>query len=89
LYSTGDLTVDSALLESSYDELDEETKLRYPNEQIFEDEKMRFKRIIKLGSVIRKGIAQKGLNREKFKEEHSNAGIGRRKPGVNAQQDRS
>jgi uncharacterized ParB-like nuclease family protein len=89
LYSTADLNIDSALLNSSYDELDDAAKQRYENEQIFEDEKMRFKRIIKLGGVIRKGIAQKGLNRDQYKSEHSNAGIGRRKPGVNAQQERT
>jgi len=50
---------------------------------------MRLKRIIKLGSVIRKGIAAKGLNKEKYKEQHSNAGIGRRRPGVNATQEKA
>lgn len=89
LYSTGDLHVNSALLESSYNELGAEDKLRYPNEQIYEDEKMRFKRIIKLGSVIRNGIAAKGMSREQYKKEHSNNGIGRRKPGVNAPQERA
>jgi hypothetical protein len=89
LYSTADLTIDSALLNSKYEDIDEEAKLRYENEQIFEDEKMRFKRIIRLGGVIRKGIAQKGLNREQYKKEHSNVGIGRRKPGVNAEQEKS
>ena len=48
---------------------------------------MRFKRIIKLGSIIRKGMVAKGMNKEQYKKEHSNAGIGRRKPGVNAEQD--
>lgn len=89
LYSTGDLHIDAALMESDYESLDEVHKMRYPNEQIYEDEKMRFKRIIKLGSVIRKGIAEKGMSREQYKKEHSNAGIGRRKPGVNAPQERA
>lgn len=81
LYSTGDLTVDKALLEGNFDELSDTNKERYINEEIFEDEKMRFKRIIKLGGVIRRGIAQKGMNREQYKKEHSNAGIGRNLPG--------
>lgn len=89
LYSTGDLHIDTALLESGYDSLDEAHKLRFPNEQIYEDEKMRFKRIIKLGSVIRKGIAERGLSREQYKKEHPNTGIGRRKPGVNAPQEKA
>lgn len=89
LYSTDDLHIDSALLEGSYDSLEESQKLRYENEEIFEDEKRRFKRIIKLGSVIRKGIVAKGMNKEQYKKEHSNNGIGRRKPGVNADQERT
>lgn len=87
LYSTNDLHIDSALLTGKYDDLSDEDKSHYENEEIFEDEKKRFKRIIKLGSVIRKGIAAKGLNREQYKKEHSNANIGRRKPGVNAEQE--
>ena len=87
LYSTDDLHIDKALLEGSYDDLTDEQKERYENSEIFEDEKKRFKRIIKLGSVIRKGIVAKGLNKEQYKKEHSNAGIGRRKPGVNAEQE--
>ena len=86
LYSTGDLYVDPALLNNSYDSLDEEQRSRYDNEEIFEDEKRRFKTIIYLGSKIRQGIAQRGLNKEQYKKEHPNTGIGRRKPGVKAQQ---
>lgn len=87
LYSTDDLHIDSALMNSEYNELDDSQKERYENEQIFEDEKKRFKRIIKLGSVIRKGIVAKGMNKEKYKKEHSNNGIGRRKPGVKGEQE--
>lgn len=87
LYSTDDLHIDTALLNGSYDELNEEQRSRFENEQIFEDEKNRFKRIIKLGSQIRKGIVAKGLNREQYKKEHSNTGIGRRKPGAKAEQE--
>lgn len=87
LYSTDDLHVDTALLTGSYSDLSDEDKSHYENEEIFEDEKRRFKRIIKLGSNIRKGIVAKGMNKEQYKKEHSNAGIGRRKPGVNAEQE--
>lgn len=87
LYSTDDLHIDSALLASDYDDLKDEDKSRYENEEIFEDEKKRFKRIIKLGSIIRKGIVAKGMNKEQYKKDHSNNGIGRRKPGVNAEQE--
>ena len=87
LYSTDDLHVDTALLTGSYNDLSDEDKSHYENEEIFEDEKRRFKRIIKLGSTIRKGIVAKGMNKEQYKKEHSNNGIGRRKPGVNAEQE--
>lgn len=87
LYSTDDLHIDKALLEGKYEDLTDEQKARYENEEIFDDEKRRFKRIIKLGSVIRQGIVAKGMNKEQYKKEHSNNGIGRRKPGVNAEQE--
>ena len=81
LYSTGDLHINNALMEGNFGDLSDDDKERYQNEEIFEDEKMRFKRIIKLGGVIRRGIAQKGMNREQYKKEHPNTGIGRRLPG--------
>lgn len=85
LYSTDDLHIDSALVQdASYDSLDEEKQARYINEQIFEDEKMRFKKVVTLGGKIRKGIAAKGMNKEKYKKEHPNNGIGRNLPGVGA-----
>lgn len=89
LYSTGDLHIDKALLLSDYSELNDEQKSRYENEQIFEDEKKRFKRVIKLGSEIRKHIAASGMNKKQYKKEHSNDGIGRRKPGVKASQEKA
>lgn len=89
LYSTDDLNIDEALLKSEYDDLDEASKSRYPNAEIFEDEKLKFKRVIKLGGVIRKGIVARGMNKEQYKKEHSNAGIGRRKPGINAEQEQA
>lgn len=83
LYSTGDLTIPK---EKTSDEFEEMT----PEERgVYEDEQMRFKRIVKLGTVIREGIEKKGMSREEYKKEHPNTGIGRRKPGVNAEQDRA
>lgn len=88
LYSTGDLSIDKVLVDNTpYDELSEEKKLQYMNSEILEDEKTKFKKVIELGSVIRKGIAMMGMNREQYKKEHPNTGIGRRKPGVNAPQE--
>ena len=54
---------------------------------IYEDEQRKFKRVVKLGDVIRKGMAQRGINREQYKKEHPNNQIGRRKPGKNANQE--
>lgn len=85
LYSTGDLIIDSALMNGTYDTLSEADKLRYPNEEIFEDEKSRFKRIVLLGSKIRQGIAAQGMNREEYKKQHPNTGIGRELPGKDKQ----
>lgn len=89
LYSTGDLHIPDELVHGDYDTLPDDKKARYENKEIFEDEKNKFKRIVILGSKIRKGIAAKGMNREQYKKEHSNNGIGRRKPGKNAPQEHS
>ena len=89
LYSTGDLHIPDELVHGDYDTLPDDKKVRYENKEIFEDEKNKFKRIVILGSKIRKGIAAKGMNREQYKKEHSNNGIGRRKPGKNAPQEHS
>lgn len=75
LYSTGDMHVPPEKSKEEVDAMSEEDKVLY------NDEQMRFKRIVKLGGVIRKGIAAKGMNREEYKRTHSNDGIGRNKPG--------
>ena len=88
LYATGDLTIPEALLKNDgWSELDEKQKERYENEQIFVDEQQRFKRIVFLGSKIRKKASAMGKSREQFKKEHPNTGIGRRKPGKDAPQE--
>lgn len=90
LYSTGDLYIDKELLEDEYSNLTDEGKAKYQNdEQIFKAEKERFKRVVYMGNKIRKGMEYKGINREQYKKEHPNTGIGRRKPGKNAQQDKA
>lgn len=81
LWSTGDLYLPKEKTDNELNELDEDGIARYKGELA------RFKRIVKVGDVIRKGIAQRGMNREQYKKEHSNSGIGRRKPGVNGVQE--
>ena len=75
LYSTGDLTIPR---EKSTEEI---SKMSEEEQVLYNDEQMRFKRVIKLGSVIREGIEKKGISREQYKKEHPNTGIGRNKPG--------
>lgn len=89
LHGTGDLHIDPELLKDNYDDISDKAKELYKSEELFKDEQRRFKRIIHLGSVIRNGAAMKGMNREKFKKEHPNTGIGRRKPGKNAPQEQA
>lgn len=115
LYSTGDLTIQPALLkDNGFDDLDEKQKARfrdkivkyetlssdrqelygtaekYEEEQmrtLYLDEQARFKRIVYLGSQIRKRAVEQGKDREQIKKEHPNTGIGRRKPGKDAPQE--
>lgn len=89
LYSTGDIVIDRVLLDDvKYDDLPDEKKEQYINEEIFEDEKRKYKRVVELGSIIRKGIAMRRMNRKEYKENNPNTGIGRRKPGKNAEQEK-
>ena len=82
LWSTGDLHLPKEKTEAELADLTEDDLVKYKAEQD------KFKKIVYIGDKIRKGMAQKGINREQFKKEHSNAGIGRRKPGVNAPQEK-
>lgn len=75
LYSTGDLTIPKEKSQEEIDKMTEEERV------IYNDEQMRFKRIVKLGMVIRKGIETKGISREQYKKDHPNTSIGRNKPG--------
>lgn len=75
LYSTGDMHVPPEKTAEEIEKMTDEEKILY------NDEQMRFKRIVKLGMVIRKGISAKGMNRNEYKRTHSNASIGRNKPG--------
>lgn len=75
LYSTGDLHLNK---EKTTEEIE---KMTDEEVAIYHDEQMRFKRIVRLGTVIREGIARKGMNREEYKKQHPNTGIGRNRPG--------
>jgi len=82
LYAQGDLSINKELIDGNWDELSEDRKKKYQNsEDIFRDEQNRFKRIVKLGGLIRKAMAAKGITRDKMKKEHPVQNIGRRKIG--------
>ena len=75
LYSMGDLHLPA-------EKSDEELAALTEDERVLhKDELMRFKRIVKLGQVIRDGMALKGIKREQYKKEHPIGSVGRNKPG--------
>ena len=74
-YSTGDLHIPAEKSKEELDKLSPEELVRY------KDNQMRFKRIVKLGTVIREAVSRRGMKREKFRNEHPNTAIGRIKPG--------
>lgn len=53
-----------------------------PIEEFSENDQKRFKRIIKAGTLIRKGMAAKGMKREQLKKIDNAETIGRTKPGT-------
>lgn len=53
-----------------------------PYEEMSEDEANKFKRIVKLGNVIRKGLVKKGMTKQELKKVDKANTIGRTKPGT-------
>ena len=53
-----------------------------PESELTEEEKVKFKKIVKLGTIIRKGMAMKGMKREDLKKVDNADTIGRTKPGT-------
>lgn len=60
---------------------DDEEEIRSNYVTIYNEERNKYKRIVKLGNIIRKGIQQRGLKVENVKREHPIYNIGRQKPG--------
>lgn len=75
LYSTGELQIPKEKTENDMSELTEDERV------IYRDEQMKFKRIVKLGTVIRRGMEKKGIKLEQFKKEHPVGNTGRHMPG--------
>ena len=56
-----------------------------PLEELTEDEQVKFKRIVKLGNIIRKGSAMRGMKRDQLKKLDKAETIGRRLKGSSDQ----
>lgn len=88
LYSTDELEIDPVLINDvKFDDLTDKQKEQYSNEGVFDDEKRRYKNVVQLANVIRKGMAMKGINKRQYKKDNPNTGVGRRKPGAKAEQE--
>lgn len=75
LYSTNELVIPKEKSKEEIEKLDSEERVLYNNEQ------MKFKRIVKLGTIIRNGIARKGIKIEQYKKDNPSRSIGRTNPG--------
>lgn len=75
LFSTNELTVPKEALQTEIDNMSYEEKVLYKNEQ------MKFKRIVKLGTIIRAQMERQGIALEKYKREHPSQAVGKHKPG--------
>lgn len=75
LYAVGDLYIPPEKSEEELEKMTEEERILY------KDEQMRFKRIIRLGQVIRDAAIRQGIKREKLKKDYPVGNIGRNKPG--------
>lgn len=56
-----------------------------PESEMSEEERVKFKRIVKLGDTIRKGMKKKGMKKEDLKKVDKAETIGRTKPGTERQ----
>lgn len=79
-FSTGDLHLPRERKEEEVEEMSVEEREQYKKEQT------RFKKVVYFGDLIRKAMAQRGINRKEFKKQHPSNAIGRRKPGKNTPQ---
>lgn len=80
-YSFGDLHLPQQKTEDEIEGMEIRDKILY------EDEQKRFKRIVKLGTVIREGMALKGIKKENAKKENPTTFVGRRMPGTSQASD--
>lgn len=79
-FSTGDLHLPRERKAEEVEEMSVEEREQYKKEQT------RFKKVVYFGDLIRKAMAQRGINRKEFKKQHPSNAIGRRNPGKNTPQ---
>ena len=75
LYSTNELSIPKEKSAEDIAKMTDEEKVLYEAEQ------MKFKRIVKLGTVIRKGMEKRGIKLEAYKKENSSRKVGKHMPG--------
>ena len=51
--------------------------------RIYEDDQNRFKRVVRLGMIVREAYGQQRINRKKAREQFPTDGVGRYKPSEN------
>jgi len=74
-YSVGDLYLPKEKAKEELESMDEEDLF------VYNDEIAKFKRIVKLGGIIREGMIKRGIKKEEFKKNNPVKAIGRNKPG--------
>lgn len=77
LFGNGQLTLPLSKTEDEISTMTSEEKA------IYEDDQLKFKRVVKLGQIIRDGYVQKGINRKKARELYPTNSVGRYKPSEN------
>lgn len=71
----GDLHLPAAKTEEELEAMSERDRILY------EEERLRYKRIVKLGNYCRMGLAKKGIKKEQAKKDNPAYRVGRRMPG--------
>ena len=74
LFSTNELVIPKEKNTTELDAMEEKERILYENER------MKFKRIVKLGTVIRKGMEAKGIKLAQYRKDHPSKQVGHTMP---------
>lgn len=74
LYSTNELYIPKAKTDEELEKMNNEERIVYNNER------NKFKRIVKLGTVIRRGMEVKGIKLQQYRKEHPSRQVGHKMP---------